>query len=71
MQALTSRSSNRRRFMRLAGTGAIALLAATAVASTAGAATAPADRPIGASGSVAALGASSMEVQTPVPGRRP
>ena len=63
MQALTSRSSNRRRFMRLAGAGATTLLAATAVASTAGAATTPANRPIGASGSVAALSASSMEVQ--------
>ena len=41
MQSLTSRSSNRRRFMRLAGTGATALLAAGAVASAAGAATAP------------------------------
>ena len=30
MQSLTSRSTNRRRFMRLAGTGATALLAATA-----------------------------------------
>ena len=38
MQSLTSRSNTRRRLMRLAGTGATALLAATAIASTAGAA---------------------------------
>ena len=63
MQSLTSRSSNRRRFMRLAGTGATALLAATAVASAAGAATTPANAPIGATGSVASLSGSSMEVQ--------
>ena len=62
MQSLTSRSSTRRRFMRLAGTGATALLAATAVASAAGAATAPANAP-GATGSVASLSGSSMEVQ--------
>ena len=62
MQALTKPSSNRRRFTRLAGTGATALLAATAVASTAAAATTPA-RPIGVSGSVASLSGSSMEVQ--------
>ena len=54
MQSLTSRSSNRRRLMRLAGTGATALLAATAVSSAAGAASTPANAPIGATGSVAA-----------------
>ena len=61
MQSLTSRSSTRRRLMRLAGTGATALLAATAVASAAGAASAPTN--FGATGSVASLGGSSMEVQ--------
>ena len=63
MQSLTSRSSNRRRFMRLAGNGRTALLAATALASAAGAATTPANAPIGATGSVASLSGSSMEVQ--------
>ena len=65
MQSLTSRSTNRRRFMRLGGAGATALLAATALASAAGAASTPANAPIGATGSVASLGASSMEVQNP------
>ena len=62
MQSLNSRSTNRRRFMRLGGAGATALLAATALASAAGAAT-PANAPTGATGSVASLSASSMEVQ--------
>ncbi len=64
MQSLTSRSSSRGRFMRLAGTGATALLAATAISSAAGAATTPPNAPIGATGSVAALSGSSMEVQS-------
>ena len=61
MQIRTSRSSTRRRWATFLGTGATALLAATAVASTAVAA--PANAPIGATGSVAALSTSSMEVQ--------
>ena len=62
MQTPTSRSTDRRRWARFLGTGATALVAATAVASAAGAATPPTPRR-GASGSVAALSASSMEVQ--------
>jgi hypothetical protein len=69
MQSLTSRSSTRQRWMRLAGTGATALLAATAVASAAGAATTPANAPAGATGSVAALIGSTMEVQNPTTGQ--
>ena len=68
MQSLTSRSTSRRRFMRLGGAGATALLAATALASAAGAAT-PANAPTGATGSVASLSASSMEVQNATSGQ--
>ncbi len=61
MQTLTSRSSTRRRWAKFLGTGATALVAATAIASTASAATTAA--PMGATGSVAALSGSTMEVQ--------
>jgi hypothetical protein len=67
MQSLTSRSTSRR-VMRLAGLGATALLAATAVASEAGAAT-PATPPGLASGSVAAITGTTMEVQNPSTGQ--
>ena len=67
MQTLTSRSSTRRRWAKFLGTGTMALMAATAVASTAGAATsAPFN---GATGSVAALNGSTMEVQNPSTGQ--
>ena len=67
MQTTTSRSSTRRRWARFLGTGATALVAATTIGSVAGAATTP-SAPGGAggggaSGSIAALQASSMEVQ--------
>lgn len=68
MQTPTSRSLTRRRWTRLLGAGAGALVAATAVASTAGAAT-TSNPPGGATGSVAALNASSMEVQNPNSGQ--
>jgi hypothetical protein len=61
MQTLTSRSSTRRRWAKFLGTGVTALVAATAIASTAAAATTSA--PMGATGSVAALSGSTMEVQ--------
>ena len=67
MQSLTSRSNTRRRLLRLAGTGATALLAATAIASTADAASAPANT--GATGSVASISGSSMEVQSTTSGQ--
>jgi hypothetical protein len=69
MQTLTSRSSTRRRWARFLGTGATALVAATTVGTVAGAATTPANAPAGASGSIAALQASSMEVQNPTTGQ--
>ena len=69
MQSPTSRSSNRRRFLRVAGTSATALLAATALTSAAGAATTPANAPIGATGSVASISGSSMEVQNATSGQ--
>jgi hypothetical protein len=69
MHALTSRSTSGRRWARLIGTGATALVAATAIGSAAGAATTPANAPSGATGSVAALAASSMEVQNPSSGQ--
>jgi hypothetical protein len=68
MQTPTSRSLTRRRWPRFLATGATAALAATAVASTAGAAT-TSNAPGGATGSVAALNASSMEVQNPASGQ--
>ncbi len=57
------------RWARFAGTGAVALLATTALASVAGAATPPAHAPSGASGSVAALSGTTMEVQNPSTGQ--
>ncbi|MGD0746707.1 MAG: DUF5666 domain-containing protein [Acidimicrobiales bacterium] len=65
MQTLTSRSTSRRRWARFLGTGATVLVAATAIGSAAGAAptSTPANAPGFANGSVAALQASSMEVQ--------
>jgi hypothetical protein len=66
---LTSRSSTRRRWARFLGSGATTLVAATTIGSVAGAATTPANAPAGASGSVAALQASSMEVQNPTTGQ--
>jgi len=69
MQTLTSRSTSRRRWARWIGTGATALVAATTVGSAAGAATAPTNILSGASGSVAALSTSSMEVQAPNTGQ--
>ena len=62
------RSSSRRSWARILGTGAAALLAAGVVATSADAAT-PANAPIGATGSVAALSSSSMEVQSPISGQ--
>ncbi len=69
MQTLTSRSTSRRRWTRFLGTGTTALVAATTIGSVAGAATTPTNAPAGASGSVAALQASSMEVQNPSTGQ--
>lgn len=68
MHAPTSRSTNRRRWARFLGAGATALLATTAATSVAGAA-APTTPPGAASGSVAALNTSSMEVQNPESGQ--
>ena len=66
MQTPTSRRTNGRRWARCLGIGAMAAAtAATAVAIAAPAsAAAPTNAPIGAVGSVAALNASSMEVQS-------
>ena len=63
MHTSTRHSSNRRRWAQAIGGGVTALVALAAVASPAGAATTTPTRPIGASGSVAALTGSSMEVQ--------
>lgn len=63
METTTRRSASRRRWGRALGTGATAVLATGAMAASAGAAATPANAPIGASGSVAALSTSSMEVQ--------
>jgi hypothetical protein len=68
MQTLTSRSTNRRRWPHWLGAGTTVLLTVTA-ATAAGAATATPNRPTGASGSVAALNGSSMEVQNPNSGQ--
>ncbi len=62
MKTWTVSTTRRRRWASVFGTGATALVAAGAVASSAGAA-APANAPIGATGSIAALSGSSMEVQ--------
>lgn len=67
METLTGSHIVARRWVRFLGTGATALLAVGTVASTAGAATTNA--PIGATGSVAALSSSSMEVQNPSSGQ--
>ena len=69
METPTSRSTNRRRWTHFAGTGAVALVAATRIVSAAGAATTPANAPIGATGSVAAMTGSTMEVQNPSSGQ--
>lgn len=69
MQTLTSRSTSRRRWARFLGTGATALVAATTIGSVAGAATTSTNAPGIATGSVAALQASSMEVQNPSTGQ--
>jgi hypothetical protein len=69
MQTLTSRSTSRRCWARFLGTGATALVAATTIGSVSGAATTPTNAPGLASGSVAALQASSMEVQNPSTGQ--
>jgi hypothetical protein len=66
MQTPTS-GTTRRRWARCLGTGATAIVAATAVASVAGAATTAS--PIGASGSVAAITGTTMEVQNPSTGQ--
>ena len=65
MQTPTSRLSNSGRWARCLGSGAMAAAVAAAVVATAApaSAAAPANAPTGASGSVAALNASSMEVQ--------
>ena len=69
MQTLTSQSTSRRRWARFLGTGATALVAATTIGSVAGAATTTTSAPGFANGSVAALQASSMEVQNPSTGQ--
>jgi hypothetical protein len=68
MGRLTTRRNGRLRLARASGIGAIVVVAATALAANAGAAT-PTNLPIGASGSVAALSGSSMEVQNPSSGQ--
>lgn len=62
MHTRTSPHSKHRRWARCVGGGATALVALAAVVSPAGAAT-KSNRPIGASGDVAALSGSTMEVQ--------
>ena len=70
MQTPTSPSTTRRRWTRCFGAGATAFVTVAAIATTAGAASStPSSRPLGASGSVAALSASSMEVQNPNTGQ--
>ncbi len=69
MQTLTSRSTSRRRWARFLVTGATALVAATTIGSVAGAATTTTSASGVANGSVAALQASSMEVQNPSTGQ--
>ena len=69
MQTLTSRSTGRRRWAQFLVTGATALVTATTIGSVAGAATTSTNAPGIASGSVAALQASSMEVQSPSTGQ--
>ena len=67
METPTSRRTSGRHWARFAASGTVALVTATTLLSTADAATtAPA---IGATGSVAALSASTMEVQNPTSGQ--
>ena len=68
MQTPTSRPTNSGRWARCLGTGALAAATAVAVAAPAFAAP-PSTVPIVATGSVAALSASSMEVQNPSSGQ--
>lgn len=68
MQIPTSRSIDRRCWARFLGAGSSALVAVAAIATSAGAATSS-NAPIGATGSVAALSGSSMEVQNPSSGQ--
>jgi hypothetical protein len=68
MEPLTGSRIPRRRWAQILGTGATALLVAGSVASSAGAATTT-NAPTGAFGSVAALSATSMEVQNPSSGQ--
>ena len=68
METLSDRRSSRKSWARILGTGTAALLAAGMAATSADAAT-PANTPIGATGSVAALSSSSMEVQSPISGQ--
>ena len=63
MQTPTSRRTNGGRWARCLGIGTMAAASAVAIAAPASAA-APANAPAGATGSVAALSASSMEVQS-------
>jgi hypothetical protein len=70
MQTLTNPCSPARRWARILGTGALALGGVALAGTAAGAASStPASAPLGASGSVAALAASSMEVQNPSSGQ--
>jgi hypothetical protein len=69
METPSRRSTSRRHWGRFVGTGAVALVAATTIGSAAGAATSPANPSVGASGSVAALSGSTMEVQNPNTGQ--
>jgi hypothetical protein len=68
MQTPTSGTTPRRRWTRCLGIGATTVVAASAVASAAGAA-APKNSPVGASGSVAAITGTTMEVQNPSSGQ--
>jgi Domain of unknown function (DUF5666) len=68
MQTPTNRRSNRGRWARCLGGGATVLVTLAAASTAAGGAT-TSNRPAGASGSVAALSSSSMEVQNPTSGQ--
>jgi hypothetical protein len=68
MEPLTGRRILGRRWVWILATGTVALVVVGTVASTAGAATRT-NPPIGASGSVAALNGTSMEVQNPSSGQ--
>ena len=70
MQTLTTRRVRPGRWARCSSTGATALVAAMIIGSAAaGAATTNTPAPLGASGSVASLSGSSMEVQNPATGQ--